>query len=223
MRASSAASLDIAAGAARRFSRLGIASVGALFLSGLVNAWYLVGDVPALLGTPYGQLLVAKILLFAAMVALAAINRRRLTPQVEERDASALRLLTRNAVLEIVAGIAIVTIVGALGVAIPAAHQSPDWPFSFTLSLEPVEESARTRSILGACIATLCIIVLALAFARARAKRIGPQTAVAFGGVVRRRSPGRHWAPRKARVPDIVCGLAGQVHDAGNRPRRRLV
>ena len=64
------------------------------------------------------------------MVALAAINRRRLTPQVEERDVSALRLLTRNAVLEIVAGIAIVAIVGALGVAIPAAHQSPVWPLA---------------------------------------------------------------------------------------------
>ena len=183
LRASSAASLGIAARAARRFSTLGIASVGALLLSGLGNAWYLVGDVPALLGTPYGQLLVAKILLFATMVALAATNRRRLTPQVEEREASALRLLTRNAVLEIVAGIAIVAIVGALGVAIPAAHQSPVWPFSFTLSLEPVEESARNRWILGACIATLCVIVLALAFARARGKRVGPQTAVVFGGV----------------------------------------
>ena len=41
--------------------RLGIASVGALLASGLVNAWFLVGDVPALLGTPYGQLLLAKI------------------------------------------------------------------------------------------------------------------------------------------------------------------
>ncbi len=61
LRASSAASLSIAARAARRFSTLGIASVGALLLSGLGNAWYLVGDVPALLGTPYGQLLVAKI------------------------------------------------------------------------------------------------------------------------------------------------------------------
>ena len=184
LRASSAASLGIAARAARRFSTLGIASVGALLLSGVGNAWYLVGDVPALLGTPYGQLLVAKILLFATMVALAAINRRRLTPQVEAREVLALRLLTRNAVLEIVAGIAIVAIVGALGVAIPAAHQSPVWPFSFTLSLAPVEGSVRTRWILGACIATLCVIVLALALARAWGKRVGTQTGAGIGCVV---------------------------------------
>ncbi len=113
-------------------------------LSGLVNAWYLVGDVPALLGTPYGQLLMAKILLFATMVALAATNRRRLTPRVQNRDASALRTLTRNARLEIVLGIAVVAVVGALGVTIPAAHQSPVWPFSFTLSLGPLTIDARS-------------------------------------------------------------------------------
>jgi len=184
LRASSTASLRTAAGAARRFSTIGIASVAALLLSGLGNAWYLVGDIPALFGTPYGQLLVAKLLLFATMVALAATNRLRLTPRVEERDAPALRLLTRNAILEIVAGIAIVAIVGALGVAIPAAHQSPVWPFSFTLSLDPVEESARTRWILGACTTTVCVIALALAFGRARGTRIAPQIAVVSGGVV---------------------------------------
>jgi putative copper export protein/mono/diheme cytochrome c family protein len=184
LRASSTASLRIAAVAARRFSTVGIASVGALLLSGLVNAWYLVGDVPALLGTPYGQLLLAKIALFATMLSLAAVNRRRLTPLVERRDASALRLLTRNAVLEIAAGIAVVAIVGALGVTVPAAHQSPVWPFSFTLSLAPAERSVGTRWILGACIAALAVVGLALAYARRRSKAIAPQIAIASGAVV---------------------------------------
>ena len=184
LRASSTASLRIAAGAARRFSTLGIASVGALLLSGLANAWYLVGDVPALLGTPYGQLLLAKIALFATMLSLAAINRRRLTPLVERSDASALRLLTRNTVLEIVAGIAVVAIVGALGVGIPAAHQSPVWPLSFTLSVAPVERSVSARWLLGACIAAPAMIALALVYAHRRNKEIAPQTAIALGGVV---------------------------------------
>jgi copper resistance protein D len=155
LRAPSAASLGLAARAARRFSRLGIASVGALLATGLVNAWYLVGDVPALLGTPYGRLLVAKILLFATMVALAATNRRRLTPQVQDRDASALRTLTRNATLEIVAGSAVVAIVGALGVAIPAVHQSPVWPFRLTLNLEPAYPTSYARSPVGYTTATI--------------------------------------------------------------------
>ena len=64
----SVAPLDIAARAARRFSTLGVTSVSALALSGLVNAWFLVGDVPALVGTPYGRLLSGKLAFFAAMV-----------------------------------------------------------------------------------------------------------------------------------------------------------
>ena len=96
-------------------------------------------------------MLVAKILLFATMVALAATNRRRLTPQVQDRDASALRTLTRNVALEIVAGIAVVAIVGALGVAIPAVHQSPVWPFSLTLSLEPWPTRASFNGRLPGC------------------------------------------------------------------------
>jgi putative copper resistance protein D len=103
---------------------------------------------------------------------------------VEESDGAALRRLTRNAVLEIVAGIAIVAMVGALGVAIPAAHQSPVWPFRFTLSLALLEESVRARWILGACIAALGAIVLALGCARVWGKRIGPRSALLIGGVV---------------------------------------
>jgi putative copper export protein/mono/diheme cytochrome c family protein len=179
----SAASLRLAARAARRFSRLGIVSVGALILSGLGNAWYLVGDIPALLGTSYGQLLVTKILLFATMVALAATNRWRLTPRLEDRDGLALRLLARNAALEIVAGVAVVAIVGALGVAIPAAHQSPVWPLDFALSLAPIKESVSSRWILGVCLATLCVVVFVLASGRGRSERIGPRTNAMFGGM----------------------------------------
>jgi putative copper resistance protein D len=184
LRTSSAVSLAIAARAAKRFSPLGIASVGALLLTGLVNAWYLVGNVPALLGTPYGQLLVAKIALFLTMVALATTNRRRLTPRVEEHSAPALRLLTRNAVLEIVAGGAVVAIVGALGVAIPAAHQPSAWPFGFTLSLARIEDSVRARWLLGACITAPCAIAIALAFARARGNGIGRRYALMLGSAV---------------------------------------
>jgi putative copper resistance protein D len=183
-RASSNASISVAGRAARRFSILGIASVGALLGSGLLNAWYLVADVPALLGTPYGRLLLAKVALFALMVALAAINRQYLTPRVERGDAAALRRIARNAGVEIAAGIAIVAMVGALGVAIPAAHQSPVWPFSFALSLEPAEGSMLVRWLLGACIATPCVIALVLANTRRRKRRTAPRTAIAYGAMV---------------------------------------
>ena len=63
-----AGSLAIARTATLRFSTLGIVCVATLLLTGVVNSWYLVGSVSALTGTGYGQLLLCKLALFAAMV-----------------------------------------------------------------------------------------------------------------------------------------------------------
>jgi copper resistance protein D len=120
----------LAVSATRRFSTLGMVSVSALVLTGLVNAWYLVGSVPALLVTDYGRLLLWKLLLFALMVTLAAINRLRLTPQLATAiptsigtpSRNAVARLRRNTLLEMAAGVAIVGIVAALGLTTPAAH-----------------------------------------------------------------------------------------------------
>jgi putative copper resistance protein D len=76
------ASLAMARTATVRFSILGIVSVGTLLATGIVNTFYLAGSVPALLHTEYGRLLLIKIVLFLAMVAIAAINRFQLTPQL---------------------------------------------------------------------------------------------------------------------------------------------
>jgi putative copper resistance protein D len=112
----------------RLFSVLSITSVSVLLASGGVNAWFLVGSVPGLFGTPYGQLLVVKLALFATMLSIAAVNRWSLTPRLANDDVVAGRRLRRNATLEIFGGILIVLIVGALGTMVPAVHQSPVWP-----------------------------------------------------------------------------------------------
>jgi putative copper resistance protein D len=127
------ASLAMAQTATMRFSILGIASVGALLVTGIVNTFYLAGSVPALLHTDYGRLLLIKIALFLAMVAIAAVNRFRLTPQLLQQASiaasrDALRKLRRNAAIEALAGAAVIAIVAALGTmppAIHAAHQHP--------------------------------------------------------------------------------------------------
>jgi putative copper export protein/mono/diheme cytochrome c family protein/peroxiredoxin len=141
----SATELEFAARATRRFSTLGLASVGALVLTGAVNAWYTVGSVPALFGTGYGRLLSAKLVLFAAMVTLAAINRLRWTPRLspaaQESAPIALSRLRRNAIAETALGLALLGIVGALGVTIPALHAQPVWPFSRTLDWDAFADS----------------------------------------------------------------------------------
>jgi len=129
------ASLAIARTATARFSVLGIVSVGTLLATGIVNTYYLAGSLPALLHTDYGRLLLIKIALFLAMVAIAAVNRFRLTPQLLQQASitashNALRRLRRNAAIEVLAGAIVIVIVAALGTmapAIHAAHQHPTY------------------------------------------------------------------------------------------------
>jgi copper resistance protein D len=118
---------SLAREAARRFSTLGIVSVGTLLVTGIVNAWILVGSFEALLITEYGQLLMLKLVVFALMLVFAAVNRFWLTPQLafssgNEAQLTALRQLTRNSVIEIALGFTIFAIVGVLGTLHPAIH-----------------------------------------------------------------------------------------------------
>jgi putative copper resistance protein D len=113
--------------AAQGFSTLGIVSVGTLLVTGIVNAWILVGSIHALIVTGYGQLLVLKLVVFAIMLGFAAINRFWLTPRLgfspdNEPQLEALRQLARNSVAEIALGLTIFAIVGVLGTLHPAIH-----------------------------------------------------------------------------------------------------
>ncbi len=122
---------------ARRFSIVGIACVVTLIVTGIVNGVYLVGSWPALFGTRYGELLVAKLALFAAMLALAASNRLRATPGLARADSNtAAAHIVRNARAEAALGAAILAIVAALGVTVPAAHDEVRWPFGFRIAFD---------------------------------------------------------------------------------------
>lgn len=100
-----------------RFSTLGVISVCIILATGAINAWFLVGNASALIATPYGRLLLVKIVLFCIMVAVAAVNRFLLTPRV---DVAALR---RNAQIETALGVIVVMIVAVLGTMPPAYGQ----------------------------------------------------------------------------------------------------
>jgi copper resistance protein D len=113
--------------AVRRFSSLGIASVAALIVSGIVNAWILVGSFRGLVLTPYGWLLMIKLAAFAMMLAFAAVNRFRLTPELaspagSEAHGAALSMVTRNTLIELALGLVVFVIVGVLGTLHPSAH-----------------------------------------------------------------------------------------------------
>ena len=105
-----------------RFSTVGLFAVGTLLATGIVNAAILVGSLPALLETNYGNLLLAKIGLFAVTVCVAAINRLHLTPRLP--NAGAMRQLARNTWIETGVGLIIIVIVSVLGILPPAAHMN---------------------------------------------------------------------------------------------------
>ena len=125
-RAGDMASVGLAAAATQRFSVLGIVSIALILASGVANACYMVHSLAALADSGYGRLLVTKVLLFAAIVAIAAVNRQRLTPRLTNGApgdaAAALRALNRNALLESLLGFAIIAIVGWLGITMPPMH-----------------------------------------------------------------------------------------------------
>jgi len=119
--------LDVARAATLRFSIVGMFAVATLLASGIVNSWYLVGSIAALLGTLYGKLLLLKLALFVGMVSIAAYNWSQLTPALVASGSiaaaqTARRRLCRNAAIEASAGALIIAIVSVLGTLAPANH-----------------------------------------------------------------------------------------------------
>jgi putative copper resistance protein D len=111
-----------------KFAQTGTLLVGAIVLTGLINGWAIVGPagVPLLPTTPYGRLLIAKLLLFAAMLALAARNRFRHVPHLRRAIDSgvpgpALIRLRHSLVVEAGCGIAVLIAVAWLGTLDPGA------------------------------------------------------------------------------------------------------
>jgi copper resistance protein D len=118
---------SLARDAAQSFSTLGIVSVATLAMTGLVNSWILVGSFRGLLVTEYGKVLMLKLVVFAAMLVFAAVNRFALTPRLivsSGNDREVVRRLMRNSTVEIGLGLAIFAIVGVLGTLHPAIHFS---------------------------------------------------------------------------------------------------
>ena len=107
-----------------RFSMLSLCCVSVLVVSGISNSWLLVGSIYALFATPYGQLLLFKLALFAILVGFGARNRFLVKAKQPKAaaDPNLLGQLRRNVVCEACLGVAVVVIVACLGVTPPARH-----------------------------------------------------------------------------------------------------
>lgn len=108
------------------FSGVGTVAVGTLLVTGLVNSFFLVG--PERLGrlatTPWGQLLLLKLVLFLAMLGLATVNRCRLTlaltASIGQVDhPTHLTVLRLSLTTEFALGIGVLLIVAVMGTLMP--------------------------------------------------------------------------------------------------------
>ncbi len=120
--AQSGANLAVAHRALDRFSQVGTIAVAAIIFTGIINCLAIVGfpHFTRLPLTDYGKLLIFKLLLFAAMLALDALNRWRLTPAlgigVDNDDPSlAVAGLRRSLIAEGSAALTILALVAWLG------------------------------------------------------------------------------------------------------------
>jgi copper resistance protein D len=122
--------IEILRTALLRFSGVGTSVVAVLVLSGLVNSWFLIGldKIDQIFVSRYEQILLLKLVLFGAMLLLAAANRFWLTPRLAAALASGgapsdpIRPLRLSILTETVFGVAVLAAVAWLGTLEPPAH-----------------------------------------------------------------------------------------------------
>jgi putative copper export protein len=105
-----------------RFSSLALAMVVLLAGSALWQAVVMTGGLPGLLGTTHGRLMLAKSALMLALLALAALNRFVLLPNLH------LGALRRSILAEAALGLLVLALAGWLASVPPALHEQPLWP-----------------------------------------------------------------------------------------------
>ena len=95
-----------------RFSRLAMACVAVLLVTGGFAAWAHVGGVGALVGTVYGRLLLLKIALAALVLAAGAVNFKRIAPRLDGPPGQ--RAMVRAASLELALACAVFAVTAIL-------------------------------------------------------------------------------------------------------------
>jgi len=115
--------MEILRTALLRFSGIGTSVVAVLVLSGLINSWFLIGPdkLDQLFVSRYEQVLLIKLVLFGAMLLLAAANRFWLTPRLaaaldsDSAPSAPLRPLRMSILSETVLGVGVLAAVAWLG------------------------------------------------------------------------------------------------------------
>jgi copper resistance protein D len=89
---------------ASRFGKAALGVVGTLVAAGAILLWTLIGDASKFWSSDYGWMLAAKLLVVAALLSIAALNKLYLTPRLLKGDARAVEGLERSIRVEMILG-----------------------------------------------------------------------------------------------------------------------
>lgn len=116
---------------AARFSTLAFGAVAVVVVSGTVSAYQQVRTFDALFSTGYGQLLVAKVLVFTPLLVLGYANRAHLIPLIERTAAP----FTRSLRAEVAVAGAVLALTASL-IHQPPARATATGPYDTTVTTE---------------------------------------------------------------------------------------
>jgi copper transport protein len=132
------------AAALSRFSRVALISVGAILLTGLIQAYVYVRHLDALTETGYGRAVLVKFILLMVLIGIGAYNRRRSVPRLNriaaggEAPGRAGLLLRRALRAEVALLVVVLGVTAALACyAPPIGAQSG--PFSIETQFGPIQ------------------------------------------------------------------------------------
>ena len=161
---------SLGARALRRFSPIGMLCVAVIAATALVQAWFLIGSVPALIGTDYGRVAVLKLALFLLMLGLAAAHRFHHAQVLGAAPVpGARRRLRRSVGLEMALGLAVVLAAALLADLPPALHEQPLWPFAWQPNIDILSDpdlGAEARQGAFGAAAALLLVPAALVWRR---------------------------------------------------------
>jgi copper transport protein len=131
-------------------SSLALVAVAVVALTGTVSAWLQLGELEVLWSTAYGRVLVAKVAVFALMVALGWGNRARLADLVARRAgpmrAVRAEVVLAGAALALTAGL-VVLVPGRELVARPYAATFQDDLGTVSVTVEPARTGANSLHV----------------------------------------------------------------------------
>ena len=211
---------------AGRFSRLGMICVAALAVSGLINSWALMGGPWDLVNTAYGRLVALKIILFAAIVAIATVNKYHLSVRLPAP--AAMRSLARNAFAEIALGLGVLFLAGALGTLSPSGHLHissaeipPDAAFVHIHSEQAMADLTIDPGYAGKTTATIRLLRDDFTPFAAKAVRLALDPENAGTRNIERAAillPDGTWLIRELNIPFAGVWTARVIIDAGAEP-----